>query len=68
MNNPKSIGLAVGLLIGIILVWLGPWQALVVAVFALVGWLIGKFVAGDAQFLDALLERFVEERGRRRRE
>lgn len=67
MDNPKTMGLALGLVTGIVLVWLGPWQAVVVALFALVGWLIGKFVVGEIPFLDTLLERFMEGRTRNRR-
>ncbi len=67
MDNRKTMGLALGLVIGIVLVSLGLWQAVVVAILALVGWLIGKFVVGEIPFLDTLLERFMESRDRNRR-
>ncbi len=62
MDNPKIVGLVLGLAIGIVLVWLGVWQAVVVGVLGSAGWLIGKFVAGELSIVDALLDRFLESR------
>ena len=62
MDNPKIVGLFLGLAIGIVLVWLGVWQAVVVGVLGSAGWLIGKFVAGELSIVDALLDRFLESR------
>ena len=62
MNDPKTRGVVIGLAIGIVLVWLGVWQAAVVGVFALIGWLIGKYVSGEIPILDILLERFFSRR------
>jgi uncharacterized membrane protein len=62
MNNPKLVGLVTGLIIGIVLVWLGWWEAIVVGVLALAGWLIGKYIAGELGAVDGALERFVQTR------
>ncbi|MBM3925039.1 MAG: DUF2273 domain-containing protein [SAR202 cluster bacterium] len=62
MNNPKITGLVFGLILGVVLVWLGWWEAIVVGVLALTGWLIGKYVAGEFGMVDGVLERFVETR------
>jgi len=62
MDNPKIVGLILGLAIGIVLVWLGAWQAVVVGVLGSAGWLIGKYVAGELAIVDALLDRFLESR------
>ena len=62
MSDPKTKGVVIGLAIGIVLVWLGVWQAAVVGVFALIGWLIGKYISGDIPILDVLLERFFSRR------
>lgn len=62
MSDPKNRGIIIGLAIGIVLVWLGIWQAAVVGAFALVGWLIGKYINREIPFLDIILERFFSRR------
>jgi uncharacterized membrane protein len=62
--NPKVVGLIMGLIVGLVLVFAGGWNALVVGIFLLAGWLVGKFVAGEID-LDELYDRHV--RGRTRR-
>jgi len=62
MDNPKIVGLVLGLAIGIVLVWLGVWQAVVVGVLGSAGWLIGKYVKGELAIVDALMDRFLESR------
>jgi uncharacterized membrane protein len=57
--DSKVVGAVAGLVIGIVLVWLGWWQAIVVGVFSFLGWLIGKYISGGIPFLDILLERFA---------
>ena len=66
MDNPKIVGLVIGLVIGVVLVGLGPLEAFITVLFALLGWLIGKYVAGEIPVLDVLLERFVVWRNRER--
>jgi hypothetical protein len=68
MTNPKIAGAAIGLVIGIVLVWLGPLEAFIAALFSLGGWLIGKYISGELYIIDALLERFIASRNRGRRE
>jgi uncharacterized membrane protein len=61
--NPKLIGAFIGLIVGVVLVFTGTLNAFIVAVFILLGWLIGKYIAGEID-LDELYDRFV--RGRTR--
>jgi uncharacterized membrane protein len=65
--NAKAIGAIAGLVLGIIVICFGVLKALLVILFILVGWLIGKFVMGEIDLLD-LYERFMRGRGKRPRE
>ena len=65
MDNPKMVGAVIGLVIGIVLVWLGPLEAFIAALLGLAGWLIGKYIGGEIPIIDAFLERFVAGRSRR---
>jgi uncharacterized membrane protein len=67
MLNAKAIGAIAGLVLGIIVVSFGPLKALVVVLFVVVGWLVGKFLMGEIDLLE-LHERFMRGRGRRPRE
>ena len=58
------LGAAFGLAIGVVLVWLGAIEALIVALFILGGWLIGKYISGEILIVDILLERFISSRNR----
>ena len=62
MRSPPLVGTIIGLVIGVVLVSVGGWQAVVVGVIALAGWLVGKYVAGEIPIIDALLERFISSR------
>jgi uncharacterized membrane protein len=62
MSSPPLVGTIIGLVIGVVLVSVGVWQAVVVGVIALGGWLVGKYVAGEIPIIDALLERFISSR------
>ena len=62
MGDAKFLGLLLGLVIGIVLVWLGPLEAFIAALFGLLGWLIGKYMSGELPVIDALLERFISSR------
>lgn len=66
MAGPKLIGLVVGLTFGVVLVWLGLWQAVVVSLLGIVGFLVGKYVSHELPLVDTLLERFVAFRRRDR--
>ncbi len=44
MGEPKLIGLVLGLAIGIVFVWIGVWQALVVGALGMAGFLVGKYI------------------------
>lgn len=45
--NPKTIGAIIGVIVGILLIWLGPLDTFLIVLFGLVGWLVGKFVYGE---------------------
>lgn len=64
--NPKLIGLLVGLALGAILVFAGALNAFFVALFVLVGWLLGKYVAGEID-VDDLYDRYFRGRTKRPR-
>ena len=49
MISGRIIGLAVGLLLGIVWMWLGFLPALVVAVTGIIGWLVGAIASNAAQ-------------------
>ena len=62
MLNAKTIGVLLGLLFGVVLVWQGAGAAGLVLLFAAIGWLvglllwlIGRIVAGEVD-LGALRE------------
>lgn len=63
MLNPKTIGAIAGLVLGLIVILVGFWQAVVVGLFILVGWFIGKVLMGEIDLQD-LYERFIRGRGR----
>jgi hypothetical protein len=42
-----QFGIAVGLVLGLVLVFAGFWQMLVVAVFGAAGWVVAKLLAGE---------------------
>ena len=53
--DSKALGALVGLAFGLVLVAIGPAQALAVVFFVVVGWLVGKIVAREIDLV-ALLE------------
>ena len=66
MFNPKIIGAIAGLVLGLIVITLGVLEAILVALFILAGWFIGKVWMGEIDLQD-LYERFMSSRGRRPR-
>jgi uncharacterized membrane protein len=63
MLNPKLIGAIAGVVVGIIVICFGFLNALLVALFALIGWFIGKVWMGEIDLLD-IYERFMRSRGK----
>jgi uncharacterized membrane protein len=63
MLNPKTTGVIAGLVLGLIVIFVGFWKAVVVALFILAGWFIGKVWMGEIDLQD-LYERFIKGRGR----
>ncbi len=59
-------GLILGAIVGVILMSLGILAALVVSLFAFIGWLIGKYLDGDLPMIDDLLSKFLEFRSKYR--
>ncbi len=66
MGNAKVIGIAAGLVAGLIIAWLGFAKFLVVALCVLIGWFVAKVYLGEIDLLDAY-ERFQSGRGRKPR-
>jgi NADH:ubiquinone oxidoreductase subunit 5 (subunit L)/multisubunit Na+/H+ antiporter MnhA subunit len=62
MFNTKLIFTIGGLLVGVIGVAFGPLEAFVVLLLTVVGWLIGKYAAGEMHAVDVFLERFFSNR------
>ena len=50
--NASRIGALVGLLLGVIAVWVGVWQAIVVLVLGLLGLSIGRILDGQLDVHD----------------
>jgi len=50
--NASRIGALVGLLLGVIAVCVGVWQAIVVLVLGLLGLIIGRIIDGQLDVLD----------------
>jgi len=57
MSSPKVIGAIIGLAVGLIVACLGLPKALLVVLFVLIGWFIGKVRMGEIDLLD-IYERF----------
>jgi len=66
MFNPKVIGAIAGLVAGVIIVCFGFAKLLLVALFVLIGWFIGKVWMGEIDLID-VYERFISSRGKKRR-
>ena len=62
MNDPKFLWAAIGLVVGVIGVALGPLEAFIVLVFTVIGWVVGKYAAGEMPVVDRILERFFSDR------
>jgi hypothetical protein len=50
--TPKVVGIGVGLVLGIVWMWLGFWAALLAGGLALVGWFIGSLIEGTIHPVD----------------
>jgi len=60
----KTVGVVVGIVFAIVALTVGFWQAFVVVLCSLVGWLIVKFWMGEIDFID-WYENFLRKRGKR---
>jgi len=63
MLNPKIIGAIAGLVLGLIVIIFGVLEAILVILFVLAGWFIGKVWMGEID-LQELYERFKSGRGK----
>ena len=63
MLNPKIIGAIAGLVLGLIVIIFGVLKAILVILFVLAGWFIGKVWTGEID-LRELYERFMSSRGK----
>jgi hypothetical protein len=50
--TPKVVGIGVGLILGIVWMWLGFWAVLLTGGLALVGWFVGSLVEGTINPVD----------------
>ena len=62
MLNNKLICTLGGLLVGVIVVAFGPLEALIVLLLTAVGWLIGKYAAGEMRVVDVFLAQLFSNR------
>jgi hypothetical protein len=62
MFNIKLICTIGGLLIGVIGVAFGPLEAFIVLLLTTVGWLIGKYAAGEMRVVNVFLAQFFSNR------
>ncbi len=62
----RTIGILIGIVIGVVFVWQGALNAFFVALIILAGWIIAKIVTGEIDLLETY-ERFQEGRPKRRR-
>ena len=60
MSHFKINGLILGTIIGVILVSVGFFAAIIVGLFDLIGWLIGKYIDGELEIVDDLISKFLE--------
>jgi len=65
--NPKTIGAIVGLVLGLVVLIFGVGQAIILGLFVLAGWYVGKVWSGEIDLAE-LYERFKNDRniGRRK--
>jgi uncharacterized membrane protein len=58
-NHPgKLIGTSVGFFLGLLMVTLGFWRTLIISLFAVLGFILGKS-QDDHQYITAWLERII---------
>ena len=62
MFNIKLICTLGGLLVGVIGVAFGPLEAFIVLLLTAVGWLIGKYAAGEMRVVDVFLAQLFSNR------
>jgi hypothetical protein len=66
LSSARTIGLAVGAMLGIVWAWLGLGAVLLVGVLAIAGWFIGGVVGGATEGTVNLGDVWNDLRGRRR--
>jgi len=65
MVSPRIVGLAVGLILGIVWMWLGFGPAVLVAALGIIGWVIGAALGNLTSGHVDLNELWSDIRGRR---
>lgn len=60
----KLIGILIGLMFGLITIFVGIWEAIIVLMCIFLGWFLTKFWAGEIDFID-WYEGFLRKRGKR---
>ena len=62
MLNPKIVGAATAVAVGILLLTLGVWQTLVILLLGAGGYIVGKWAQGEIPRVDVFLETFFHNR------
>lgn len=68
MRSSQTLGLLIGLALGIVWMWLGFGAALLAATLGLIGWLVGTVVNSMASGNLSLADLWNDLQGRRRAE
>ncbi len=64
--NPKSVGAIIGLVLGLVVLIFGVGKAIILLLFVLAGWFVGKVWAGEIDLIE-VYERFKSDRNMRNR-
>ncbi len=64
--DTRTVGILVGIVIGVVFVWQGALNAFFVALIVLAGWILAKIITGEIDLLDTY-DRFQQTRPKRRR-
>ena len=62
MLNPKIVGTATAVALGILLLTLGVWQTLLILLLGAGGYTVGKWAQGEIPRVDIFLENFFHNR------
>jgi uncharacterized membrane protein len=64
--NPKNVGAIIGLVLGLVVLIFGVGKAIILLLFVLAGWFVGKVWSGEIDLIE-VYERFKSDRNMRNR-